>query len=128
LSIQRGPFAVQGSLTCERDRWQLAFPLVHELSHELSENRRAWLRAALVDAHNRWRLARLVHREDRGRVRITAEVDLSGAPEQAAEELFKVSLAALRWVVSSLICPVSLLADPTVKCRVWESPPGKFFL
>lgn len=122
LTLRSGPFVRQGSLILAPDRLAISFPIVNELSDEISEIRRNWLREVLSDGQNRWRMVRVGFSGTAGRPAVGAEVDLSGAPGPVLEDLFRAGLDALRWVVSWLIWPVGLLADARVSCRVWEAP------
>lgn len=122
LTLRSGPFVRQGSLVYAPNRLALWFPIVNELSDEISEARRSWLREVLCDGQNRWRMVRVGFSGAARRPAVGAEVDLSGAPVPVLEDLFRAGLDALRWVVSWLIWSVGLLADARVSCRVWEAP------
>ncbi len=115
LTVVAGSLLRQGELICEPDRLAIRFPLVPELPPDLPESRRAWLRVLLDEAQDRWHLVRLeVPADDDGQSGLVAEVDLSGVPHAIAEDLFVISLEALRWVVQWLGETTDWLADACV--------------
>ena len=115
LTVVAGPLVRQGELLCEPDQLAIRFPLVPEVPPNLPEPRRAWLRALIHEAQDRWHLVRLGFVNDGdGQSSIIAEVDLTGVPHELAEDLFVISLEALRWVVQWLGETTDWLADVTV--------------
>ena len=113
LTVVAGSLLRQGEVICEPDQLAIRFPLVPELPPDLPESRRAWLHALLDEAQDRWHLVRLdVANDDHSSV--VAEVDLTGVPHELAEDLFVISLEALRWVVQWLGETTDWLADATV--------------
>lgn len=119
LTVQDGPFVVQGGLIYEAHRLAIRFPLVRPLPTTLSASRRAWVEDVLADAQDRWRMVRAGIRGAPEEVLL--EVDLSGAPHACLEELTVASRDALRWVVKWTVWPIRLLCDPDVRCDAWET-------
>ena len=122
LTLQVGAIARQGALTLDDDRLMFRFPVVHEIPRSLSAARKAWLRELLVDAQNRWRLVRIGMN---GRSEVQAQVDLTGAPHHALEELVPIGTDALRLVVSSLVEPADFLVNGAEGCRAVEVRPNR---
>jgi hypothetical protein len=115
LTVAAGTLLRQGELICEPDRLALRFPLAPEIPEALPESRAAWLRLLLEETHERWHLVRVGFlRDDADALNAVAEVDLTGVPHELAEDLFAVSLEALRWVVTWLGETTDGLADATV--------------
>ena len=115
LTVVAGSLLRQGEVICEPDQLAIRFPLLPELPPDLPESRRAWLRVLLDEAQDRWHLVRLdVVSDDDGQSSVIAEVDLTGVPHAIAEDLFVISLEALRWVVQWLGETTDWLADATV--------------
>jgi len=115
LTVVAGPLLRQGEVICEPDRFAIRFLLVPELPPDLSESRLAWLRVLLDETQDHWHLVRLgLAPDDDGQSRVIAEVDLTGVPQSFAEDLFVISLEALRWVVQWLGETTDWLADATV--------------
>ena len=125
LTLRTGGLVRQGSLVCGSDRLALRIPIVTEVPAALSEARRAWLRALLLDAQDRWRMVRIGIEGQADRPAVVAEVDLSGAPPVVIEALFRISLDALRWVTSWLVRSAGLVADARVACRICETGPER---
>ncbi len=121
LTLQVGTIARQGTLILNDDRLTLGFCIVLEIPRNLSAARKAWLRELLADAQNRWRLVRI------GLVghSAQAEVDLTGAPHEALEELVRVGIDALRLVVSLLVEPADFLVNGAEGCRAVEVWPNR---
>jgi len=114
LSVVAGPLLRQGELICESNRLAIRFPLAPEIPDDLPEARAAWLRCLLEEAHERWHLVRVGFLRTEDALTAVAEVDLTGVPHEIAEDLFAVSLEALRWVVLWLGETTDWLADVTV--------------
>ena len=115
LTVLAGVVVRQGELICDTDRLAIRFPLVPEIPEDLPESRAAWLRLLLEEAQHRWHLVRLgFARDGDGVLSAVAEVDLTGVPHELAEDLFVLSLEALRWVVRWLAEPTDWLADVAV--------------
>ncbi len=120
LTLQVGAIARQAALILDDDRLMFRFPVVHEIPRSLSAARRAWLRELLVDAQNRWRLVRIGMN---GSSEVQAQVDLTGAPHHALEELVQIGTDALRFVVASLVEPADFLVNGAAGCRAVELGP-----
>jgi len=115
LTVVAGSLLRQGEVICEPDRFAIRFPLLPELPPHLPASRLAWLCSLLNEAQERWHLVRLgIVTDDDGLTSVVAEVDLTGVPREIAEDLFAVSLEALRWVVQWLGETTDWLADATV--------------
>jgi hypothetical protein len=115
LTVVAGSLLRQGEVICESDQLAIRFPLVPELPSDLPESRLAWLRTLITEAQERWHLVRVeVLTGADGQSNAVAEVDLTGAPHEIAEDLFVLSLEALRWVVQWLGETTDWLADATV--------------
>ncbi len=117
-----GAIARQGALVLDDDRLMFRFPVVHKIPQSLSAARKTWLRELLVDAQNRWRLVRIGMN---GRSEVQAQVDLTGAPHHALEELVLIGTDALRLVVSSLVEPADFLVNGAQDCRAVEVRPNR---
>jgi len=122
LVLQSGPLLRQGSLHYAPNRLGLSFPIVNELSADISLARRDWLGEVLIETENRWRMVRVGFDGQADRPAIKAEVDFSGAPHLVLEGLVKAGLDAIRWVVSWSLWSVAFLCDTRVTCRLWEAP------
>ena len=122
LTLQVGAIARQGALVLDDERLLFRFGIVHEIPQSLSAARKAWLRELLVEAQNRWRLVRIGMN---GRADVQAQVDLTGAPHHALEELVHIGTDALRLVVSSLIEPADFLVNGAAGCRAVEVRPNR---
>ncbi len=120
LTVQDGPIIRQGSLVHAANRLAIRFPIVPSISPNLSDSRLDLLRDVLIDGQSRWRMVRLGFTSPAGRQAIEAEVDLTGAPLEVLQPIFKISLDALRWVVRWIVWSAALLADARVESRVWE--------
>lgn len=119
LTVVAGSLLRQGEVICESDQLAIRFPLVPELPPDLPQSRRAWLRALLDEAQERWHLVRLdVLTDADGQSSVVAEVDLTGVPHELAEDLFVISLEALRWVVQWMGETTDWLADATVASEI----------
>ena len=115
LTVIVGSVLRQGEVICEPGQLAIRFQLVPELPADLPESRRAWLRALLDEAQDRWHLVRLgIATDADGQSSVVAEVDLTGVPYELAQDLFVISLEALRWVVQWLGETTDWLADATV--------------
>jgi hypothetical protein len=115
LTVVTGSLLRQGEVICESGRLAIRFQLVPELPARLPASRRAWLRALLDEAQDRWHLVRLgITTDTDGQSSVVAEVDLTGVPHGIAQDLFVISLEALRWVVQWLGETTDWLADATV--------------
>ena len=115
LTVVTGSLLRQGEVICESGQLAIRFQLIPELPADLPESRRAWLRALLDEAQDRWHLVRLSIATDAdGQSSVVAEVDLTGVPHEIAQDLFVISLEALRWVVQWLGETTDWLADVTV--------------
>src|SRR2546426_92871 len=90
-----------------------------------SPSRQAWLQALLEEGQSRWHLARLGSIEDSNGSSLIAEVNLTGAPAEAIEDLFVTSLDALRWVVQWLGETADWLADVTVAPELLATCPNE---
>lgn len=119
LTLQVGPVARQGELICDERRLALGFCIVSNIPPRLPAGRRAWLRELLADGQERWRLVRIGL--DNGDAR--AEVDLTGAPAEALEELIPIGVDALRLVVSELVEQADFLVHGAKGCRALEDGP-----
>jgi len=122
LTLQVGAIARQGALVLDDERLLFRFGIVHEIPQSLSAARKAWLRELLVEAQNRWRLVRIGMN---GRADVQAQVDLTGAPHHALEELVHIGTDALRLVVSSLVEPADFLVNGATGCRAVEVRPNR---
>jgi hypothetical protein len=120
LTVQSGPVIRQGSIVCTADRTALVFPILRDVPAELSSSRMQLLSELAIDAQNRWRMVRIGWNGTGGRRAIEAEVDLTGAPRPVLEQLVRVSVDALRWVVQWIATSAALLADVRVDCRAWQ--------
>lgn len=125
LTLRCGELVRQGTLVCQPDRLALRMPLVNEIPVDLPEARGEWLRAVLLDAHNRWRMVRIGIQGPAERRSVVAEVDLSGVPAAVAEAFVKAGLDALRWVVSWLVRSAGLVADARIALRLCEIGPER---
>ena len=115
LTVVAGSLLRQGEVICEPGELAIRFQLLPELPPDLPESRRAWLRALLDEAQDHWHLVRLsVATDGDGHSSVMAEVDLTGVPHELAQDLFVISLEALRWVVQWLGETTDWLADVTV--------------
>jgi hypothetical protein len=127
LTLQVGPFVRQGLLRCETGCLRLRFPVAPAVRERLPPARWECLRDVLREAQDRWRMVRAGVSGAPEQPAVVAESDLSGAPPAWLECLLKTSVAALRWVTSSLVWSTALLADPHVECRAiegWQSGHG----
>ena len=109
------------SMTAE-GRLAFDFPIVPKIPPDLSAARKEWLRELLTDGQDRWRLVRIGLAGDS---EVHAEVDLTGAPHEALEELVRVGVDALRLVVSSLVEPADFLVNGADDCRAVEIRPNR---
>jgi hypothetical protein len=115
LTVIAGSLLRQGEVIHEPNRLTIRFELIPEIPPDLAEARLAWLRLLLDEAQERWHLVRCgVITDDDGLSSAVAEVDLTGVPHALAEDLFVLSLEALRWVVQWLGETTDWLADATV--------------
>jgi hypothetical protein len=120
LTVQRGSFVSQGELICESARLALTFPILTRLSENLPKARMDWLCGLLHDAHITWRMVR-VGFAGKEPMKISAEVDLSGAPALLIPSLLTRGLSAIRCVSQWLATPVLFTADPKTPCRILET-------
>ena len=125
LTVFAGPIVRQGQLTRAENQLSIRFPIVPQLPPDLPASRRAWLRTLLADGQRRWHLARLGFVEDPSGASLVAEVDLTGAPAEIAEELFVTSLETLRYVLQWLGESASWLADVTVTSELLANCPNQ---
>jgi hypothetical protein len=115
LTVVTGSLLRQGEVICESGQFAIRFQIVPELPTDLPASRRAWLQALLDEAQDRWHLVRLgIATDVEGQSSAVAEVDLTGIPHELAQDLFVISLEALRWVVQWLGETTDWLADATV--------------
>jgi hypothetical protein len=84
--------------------------------------RAAWLQEVLADGRRRWRLVRCGVDADTGEV--LTEIDLSGAPAAALEDLLRHGLAALRHVSAWLLPGVALCLDRALPSALLDHPPA----
>jgi hypothetical protein len=122
LTLQVGAIARQGALILDGERLMFRFGIVTGIPESLSAARKAWLRELLVEAQNRWRLVRIGMN---GHLEVQAQVDLTGAPHHALEELVHIGTDALRLVVSSLVEPADFLVNGAAGCRAVEVRPNR---
>jgi hypothetical protein len=120
LTLQVGAIARQGMILRDDRHLALRIPVVPKVPKELPAARKEWLTELLVDGQSRWRLVR-IGLSDRSEVQ--AEVDFTGAPHEALEQLMLVGLDALRIVVSSLVEPADFLINGAGDCRAVEVGP-----
>jgi len=114
--VHAGPDPVRGAITLEPTRFALVFTLVRRLPPDLAPAREAWLRRLLVDAQTRMRFVRFRCAPDGEGVRV--EVDLTGAPPEHTEFLFRTALGSLRWVARWIQPSISALLDPALVSEV----------
>ena len=112
LIVRRGRFIRHGRLIRADDGLRIRMPLLDDLSDGLSESRRRWLWATLIDAQNRWRLARIIARDEPQR-NVYAEIDLTGAPHELIHSMMRIGADVLRDLIAWLIDSVDLLSDET---------------
>lgn len=123
LTLEVGPLALQGALVCDETRLTVSFPMNQADANNLPATRLAFLRRLLEDLQTRFRMVRLIESETVADSRsITAQIDLAGAPRFALPRLLRISVDALRYVVSQNLAAVELFANPTVTSTVWEVP------
>jgi hypothetical protein len=120
LTVQTGPIIRQGSLVCTAERLALVFPILREVPAELPPRRQQLLSELAIDAQNRWRMVRIGWNDTSDRRGIEAEVDLTGAPHPVLQQLVRVGVDALGWVVQWIVTSAALLADVRVDCRAWQ--------
>jgi hypothetical protein len=123
LTVRAGALLAQGGLLREDQRVALRFPLIARVPETLPRPRRAWLAALLTDARQRWRLARIG--VVRSRRAVAAEVDLTGAPHAALDDLLAASLAALTNLVEWVLPPLGVILDPSVRSRTLDRSPSR---
>ena len=114
--VHAGADPVRGTIALEPTRFTVVFTLVRRPPPDLAPGRAAWLRRLLVDAQSRWRFVRFRYAPDDEGVRV--EVDLSGAPPDHTEFLFRTALGSLRWVARWIQPSISALLDPALVSEV----------
>jgi hypothetical protein len=125
LTVVAGSLLRQGEVVCEPGQLAIRFPLTPEYPRDTPESRLAWLHILIPEARDRWPLVRTaVVIDGNGSTTAIAEVDLTGAPRAIAEDLFVLSLEALRGVVSWLGETTDWLADATVASELLASCPN----
>ena len=123
LTLEVGPLALQGTLVCDETRLTVSFPMSQAVSNNLPPTRLACLGRLLEDLQTRFRMVRLIESETVADSRsISAQIDLAGAPRFALPRLLRISVDALRYVVSQSLATVDLFANPAVTSTVWEVP------
>lgn len=121
LTLQVGEIARQGEMTRGTGRLSFDFPVVTKIPRDLPAPRREWLQELLADTQDRWRMVRIGLA---GRSEVHAQVDLTGAPHEALEELVPLGLDTLRLVVSFVVEPADFLVHGSEGCRALEVPPN----
>jgi hypothetical protein len=117
LTVQFRQIVRQGTLHHSQQRIAIRFPLVPRVPENMSEARRAMLRAVLCDGQSRVRMARIGVGPGGA---IEAEVDLSGAPRGVLEGVVGSGLASLRWLVEWLEIADFIASDAASACRAFE--------
>jgi len=118
LSLQLGPFAVQGQLILEPGRWELRFPVVPRVPLDLPPGRQRALKELIEVTEATWRMVRLGFSSEAGERQLVVAVNLSGAPH--SEALFLAGLAGVRHVVAWVVEVADLLVDVSVPLRAPE--------
>ena len=116
LTVRVGSLTSQGKVIRTADRFAVLFPL-GTVPRALGAGRRRWLDALVADA-GRWRMVRI---EESGAHVLEAKIDLTGVPAPALESFLETSVAALRWVVESMLRPIALVLDAEVQSAVLTS-------
>ena len=110
-TVERGSVALQGRLAHSPQRLAISYPLLTGPLPELPPRRTAWLHAVLADAQRRWRMARIGIDGSGSPSGIEAEIDLTGAPADLLEPLFRRSLTVLQYMVRWLAPSIALIVD-----------------
>ena len=116
LTIRVGSILRQVSLRHGPDWLTLTAPILNALEPDLDPVRAGWLHELLIDAQNRWPMVRVGFAADSA---VHAEVDLSGAPHAAIDQLFKLGVDGLRNLIEWIVQPADFLASDSV-CRALE--------
>jgi hypothetical protein len=119
LGIEASGRVVVAQSRCDGPRVALR-AVLGRVEADLPSARGAWLEAVLADARRRWRVVRCG--VDAGEV--VCEVDLSGAPDFALEDLLRHGMAALRHVSAWLLPGVDLCLDRALPSALLDQLPA----
>jgi hypothetical protein len=121
LSVRASGCSAQGELIREPERLAVVFPQLVEIPDELPDPRRRWLDQLCCDTRARWKLVRVG--VEPSNARVSAGVDLTGAPHACARALLLLSLEALACAIEWILPSLGLVVDTAAECRALEREP-----
>ena len=120
LIVRVGSNVARGELECAGQTLRLRFAELVRLDPVLSEPRRDWIRELCLEAQTRWQWARFSVDADR----VSAEVDLSGAPIPLLDEIFGWAFDALVFSVGWALPALALVADEDLSSPEFDRGPA----